>query len=66
MTTNTMPVREDEQLKLKDQVAIITGSGRGIGRSIAEAFLRAGAKDTARAVVFKTAPHQRLAIRDQS
>ena len=28
-------------------------------------FLRAGAKDTARAVVFKTAPHQRLAIRDQ-
>lgn len=44
MTTNTMPVREDEQLKLKDQVAIITGSGRGIGRSIAEAFLRAGAK----------------------
>jgi 3-oxoacyl-[acyl-carrier protein] reductase len=44
MTTNTMPVREDEQRKLKDQVAIITGSGRGIGRSIAEAFLRAGAK----------------------
>jgi len=44
MTTNVMPVRENEQCKLKDQVAIITGSGRGIGRSIAEAFLRAGAK----------------------
>jgi 3-oxoacyl-[acyl-carrier protein] reductase len=30
--------------KLKDQVAIITGSARGIGRAIAEAMLREGAR----------------------
>lgn len=44
MTTNVMQVLEEQSKFLKDQVAIITGSGRGIGRSIAEAFLKAGAK----------------------
>ena len=31
-------------MKLKDQVAVITGSAQGIGKTIAETFAKEGAK----------------------
>jgi 3-oxoacyl-[acyl-carrier protein] reductase len=47
MTTDTQTKTTpccDQGGKLKDQVAVITGSARGIGRSVAEAMLREGAR----------------------
>jgi 3-oxoacyl-[acyl-carrier protein] reductase len=47
MTTNTQTKMSpccEAGGKLKDQVAVITGSARGIGRAIAEAMLREGAR----------------------
>jgi len=35
---------KDEIMKLKDKVSIVTGAGGGLGKAIAEVFIKEGAK----------------------
>jgi len=44
MEVNKNPSREEHKIKLKDKLIVITGAGRGIGREIALACARNGAR----------------------